>query len=507
MQQGRPYPTERQGCPAVFRIRPAVAELRQEQGGKMKNNLRKLVTLGVAAVMAGSMLAGCGSTAASTAETADSSAEASSEESTAETASDAGSSATSAEGGARGDYSGVKIEMLNTKSEIQGQLEDAAAEWGALTGATLDVYTIGSNTPSTEISARYAAGNAPALMMGDIQDIVTCVNSGYARDLSDQSWAANGGTTYGYNKDGGLYSFPFCIEGRGLMYNKTAVEQTLGRDWDPSDTKTMDDLKSLLEELAAAGMETPVALNKEDWSLAGHYLTLVYEEQGPALDDGEKYIRALAAGEEKIEDNERFNSLLDTFDLLMQYNSNKEDPLAADYSMNAADLAEGDVAFWFNGNWAWAETSEYYVEGTELGIMPVPQNNTDNNATEWLAGSASKHVMVDNQNNDEQQQAAALDFLDWLANTAEGNDVLVNKCSLVPAFSNIDAETNNGFSQSIKDYAAEGKLFPGILDYPGDHWSTLGAVMQNYLGGNIDRAELAKQIDDYWTGQTLSENW
>ena len=231
-------------------------------------------------------------------------------------------------------------------------MEAAAKEWGGLTGATLNVYTIGSGAPSTEISARYAAGNAPALIMGDIQDIVTCVKSGYARDLKDQSWAKNGGLTYGYTKDGNLYSFPLCIEGRGLLYNKTAIEKTLGRDWDPSETKSMDDLKKLFDELVKGGMETPVALNQEDWSLAAHYLTLVYEEQGEKLEDGEKYIRALADGSEKIEDNARFKSLFDTFDLLMQYNSNREDPLAADYASNAADLAEGDIAFWFNGNWA-----------------------------------------------------------------------------------------------------------------------------------------------------------
>ena len=34
-----------------------------------------------------------------------------------------------------GSYDGVSITMLNTKSEIQDYLVDAAAEWGELTGA------------------------------------------------------------------------------------------------------------------------------------------------------------------------------------------------------------------------------------------------------------------------------------------------------------------------------------------------------------------------------------
>ena len=54
-----------------------------------------------------------------------------------------------------GSYDGVSITMLNTKSELQDYLVDAAAEWGELTGASLDVYTISdSGSPSQEIAAR-----------------------------------------------------------------------------------------------------------------------------------------------------------------------------------------------------------------------------------------------------------------------------------------------------------------------------------------------------------------
>ena len=84
--------------------------------------------------------------------------------------------------------------------------------------------------------------------------------------------------------------------------------------------------------------------------------------------------------------------------------------------------------------------------------------------------------------------------------------MLVNKCSLIPAFSNIKEQATNGLSKSVQQAANEGRLFPGIIDYPGDHWSTLGATMQKYLGGKIDRAELAKEIDAYWAKQKL-EPW
>lgn len=400
----------------------------------------------------------------------------------------------------RADFSGVTITMLNTKSEIEEYLEAAAEEWGALTGATLEPYTIGGDSsPAKEIAARYAANNAPTLIMGDPQDVTDFCEE-YGADLGDEPWAANGGTQYGITVDGTLYSFPFCIEGRGLIYNKTAIEETLGEEWDPSSVTNLDDLKALLDKLVENGMETPVTLNMEDWSIAGHYLTQVYEEQDGTLATTEQFMEDLRAGSVDLASNTRFNALMETYEVLMEYNENKNDPLAADYDMNAADLAEGAVAFWFNGNWAWAEISDYIEEGTEIGIMPVVQNDTtgNENVNTYICGGATKQVMIDTACNDEQQQAAAKDFLNWLVETEEGQSVLIDDCSLVPAITTITAEATNMLAQSIQGYVREGQLFDQPSNYPSDHWSTVGAIMQKYLAGNIDRAQFAQEVQDYW---------
>lgn len=450
---------------------------------------KKVVSLMLAMSMLGGLLAGCGGS--SNDKNSSDSAEAKTEASATE-----GNS-----GEERDDYSGVSITMLNTKSEIQSQLEEAAEQWGELTGATLEVYTIGSGTPSQEISARYAAKNAPTLIMGDPQDVASiCEEKGV--DLSGESWAGNGGTQYGISVNDTLYSFPFCIEGRGMIYNKTAIEDILGEEWDPASVTNMDDFGALLKKLKENGMEAPVAQNMEDWSMAGHYLTQVYEEQDGTLETTEKFMEDLKAGNVDLMSNERFTSLMDTFELLMEYNINADDPLAADYDENAADLAEGEVAFWFNGNWCWAEISDYIEEGTEIGIMPVPQNGTTEfaDANSYICGGATKQVMIDKECNDEKQQAAAKDFLNWLAETPEGNEVLVNDCSLVPAFSNIEEEATNMLGQSIQEYTVAGKLCDQPSNYPADHWSAVGAIMQKYLGGEIDRVQFAKEVQDYWTG-------
>ncbi|MCX7658501.1 MAG: carbohydrate ABC transporter substrate-binding protein, partial [Oscillospiraceae bacterium] len=82
-----------------------------------------------------------------------------------------------------------------------------------------------------------------------------------------------------------------------------------------------------------------------------------------------------------------------------------------------------------------------------------------------------------------------------------GQSVLVNDCSLVPAFKNITLEIKNPLGQSIKKYVDGGNTVEGFNGCPGDHWSTLGASMQKYLAGQIDRAGLASEIEAYWAKQ------
>lgn len=426
---------------------------------------KKLLSAVLSVAMIATVLAGCGGSGASTSQTG------AAGESTAAAAAEEGSSAASA----ATSTDGVKITVLNTKSEIQTQWEELAAEYKDITGVDVEVSVTVGDSPSQDITKRYASGEVPTIFMGDIQDIIMLDE--YALDLSNEDWAKDGGSDYGCNYNGRLIGFPFCIEARGLMYNKTAIEA------------------------AAGGMETPVALNMEDWSLGGHYLTQVYEEQDGTLEGTTAFLDGLKAGTEDLKSNARWNSLMDTFDVLMKYNMNAGDPLAADYNNNAVSLAEGDIAFWFNGNWAWAEMSDFAVDGSEYGIMPVAQPDSSNGAVDKLAGGASKYCMIDTKFNSEAQQQAAKDFLNWLVYDEKGQDFLVNKCSLVPSFSNITLEVTNPMGLSVQSYANEGNLIPGYPEYPGDHWKEMGAEMQKYLGGQETRDQLADNIAAYWQAQ------
>ena len=400
--------------------------------------------------------------------------------------------------------SGTSIVIMNTKAEIQTALEEIAKVFEEKAGVHIEIMPVpDGDSPYTKVVSLYNSGNPPTLSILDTTDVIALAEE-KAADLSNEAWTGEA-EEYLTKINRKVYSFPLCIEGRGIIYNKSVIEDTLGTEFDPSNIKTQDDFAALLQNLRDNGMKNPISMAKEDWSLGAHQLQYIYETYNGTSDGAAEVINELKDGTLYLPDYTRMNEFLNTFDLLKEYNVAKGDPLGADYDEMAIDLADGKTAFWFNGNWAWAEISDYIEDDTEIGIMPVPQNGTEENANvnDYICGGATKQVMIDKECNDEKQQAAAKDFLDWLANTAEGNKVLVDDCSLVPAFSNITEEATNMLGQSIQRYTVEGKLFDQPSNYPGDHWSEVGAIMQKYLDKQIDRAEFAKEVQDYWTN--LSE--
>ena len=401
----------------------------------------------------------------------------------------------SGDSGSSGD--GVVVTIFNSKSEIQSQFEEMAEEYNAShDGVTLEVY-YSSDTVAAHMASKYSSNEPYVLSMVDAKDVYS-LGPDHAIDLSDESYV--GDTNYAITIDDQVLAVPFCIEGRGLMYNADAIEKITGETFDPTKYTTLDAFKELIDELKAGGMEAPCGVMKEDWSLAGHFFSEIYEEQ----EDVNAFVDSLYAGEADLANNEKFNSLMDTFDVLRDNNYAADSAIAAERETSEQKLASGEIAFMFGGNWDWAVLNEY-EPSENMGLMPVPQN-TDDGTNEKLVGGGSKYLFIDSSDNvtDEQRQAAK-DFLTWLYTEEDGNTFLTETCGVVPAFSNISAEGLDPLSTSIAEYVANDALIPNYDYLPDDHYSKVGATMQQYLDGKIDRAGLAKAVEDYWSSTTPVE--
>ena len=397
-----------------------------------------------------------------------------------------GGNSSSDSGSGSSSGSGATLTIFNSKMEIQSQMEEMAAKYSQEKGVPVEVY-YSSDTVAAHMATKYASNDPYALAMVDAKDVYS-LGAEHAVDLSGEKWV--GDTTQAISVDGKVLGFPVCVEARGLLYNGDAIKAATGKDFDPSTIKTTADLQALINEIVAGGMELPVGLQKEDWSLGAHYFAEIYELH----DDPDAFIAGIKDGSIKLADDEVFNAMMDTFDLLKEYNYAKEAPTSAEREVTEMMLAEGNLCFKFGGNWDWSNMVDTdYTEN--LGMMPVPSALDGYNTK--LVGGGSKYFYVDNGVSEELQQAAK-DFLNWLVYEADGQDFLVNQCSLVPAFSNITLSVSDPLGASVKSYADKGDLVGNYNYLPDDHYAKVGASFQKYLAGQTDRAGFAQEVTEYW---------
>lgn len=396
----------------------------------------------------------------------------------------------------------VSITFFHSKGEIHEALEQIAEMYEEQTGVHIEVQVAGAGeSPYTKITTAYNAGTPPTIAMLDTTDVVSLAES-KALDLSGEDWVSE---CDGYltTVDGKVYSFPFCIEGRGIIYNKAVIEKTLGNEFDPSTITSYDALKSLLESLRMAGMENPVIISSEDWSLGAHQLQYIYEWYDGTNDGAEVVINELKDGSIDLLSYNRFTEFLDTLDLLLEYNYYKADPLGAVYEQDPIYLYDGEAALWFNGCWAWPNIAEAGASpDDEYGFLPyVVTNDTSDFANYQIQAASSKQIMIDAVKATEAEQNAAKDFLNWLVYDETGQKALVELCNVIPAAANNTFEPLDPLSADIKNKMANDLTFSASAIVPGDHWSVLGASMQKYIAGQSSREELARDINSYWQSQ------
>jgi raffinose/stachyose/melibiose transport system substrate-binding protein len=261
---------------------------------------------------------------------------------------------------------------------------------------------------------------------------------------------------------------------------------------------TKEDFEALLKQLREGGMENPVIINKEDWSIGSHFVQYFYGIQDGTIAGAEAFIEKVRAKEASFVTDPVFNACMDMFDLYMEYNINKQDPLSADYDVNASYLAEGEAAFWINGTWAWPNLEPFAVEGQEYSIMHMPVSA---GAQGKLLAQATKFIVVDNTTATEEQQAAAKDFLYYLTMTDEGQKALVEDCGIVSAFTNNPYAPEDPVNSALAtDYMSEGLTVNTVpFGAPSDFPTIITPYIQKLVTGLGTDRELADALNEYWT--------
>lgn len=395
----------------------------------------------------------------------------------------------------------TEITLLNSKGEIQAQLEDAAK---AFSNANEDIEmeiipAPAGQSPYEMVVSLYASGNAPTLSMLDPGDMGEFRDK--FLDLSDQRWVessregALGASTF----DGKVYAFALAIEGHSLIYNKKVIDEAVGGEFNPDSIRTREDLEELFVNIEKNTDADPIVISPMDWSLGGHFLERIYSLQAKEMDEVIKFLDKLRAGEVDFASNDKFTGLMETFDLMKNYNIDKNDPLSGTYDRGPELLGSGKVGIWYMGNWAWPQISEFNTNDADYGFIPVPVSNDpgEYGNSEIIKGS-SKFIGIDKEQSTVAEQEAAKKFLNWLLESETGQDLYVNQMNIIPPYTNVELEPKDPLAKSIIAYMDAGNTIETIPVMPGDHWSHVGASMQKYLADYLDKDGLAGEIENYW---------
>lgn len=390
------------------------------------------------------------------------------------------------------DTNPVKITLLNSKNDISQQLSSAVKAFEKA-NPNISINILSTKQSPVEMAMTlYASGTPATLCMLDAGDIPKFKDK--AADLSGEKWVKE--LPQKDLIDGKTLTFPFAVEGYGLIYNKAVVEKALGK-FNPATINTRAALENFFNKLKKAKVN-PLVIGSMDWSLGNHYLALTYANQPGG--NVSQFINGLKAGKVDLTKNSVYKGVMDTFDIMKKYNLAIKDPMAVTYEASIADVATGKTATTFNGNWSMMDIQKSNPKG-QFGFIPVPiSNKASDKGNSCISIGATKQIFIDNTKSTKEQQDAAKKFLNWIVYDKVGQDFLVNKCNIVAGFKNITLQPATSLGREIKKYNNAGKAIPFAGNYvPADHWQVLGASMQKYLVNKIDKAELAKEVKDYWT--------
>jgi len=395
----------------------------------------------------------------------------------------------------------TEITLLNSKGEIQAQLEDAAK---AFSDANEDIEmeiipAPAGQSPYEMAVSLYASGNAPTMSMLDPGDMGAFKEK--FLNLSDQKWVEHSrkGALDAATFDGKVYAFALAIEGHSLIYNKKVVDKAVGGNFDPDSIRTREDLEQLFVNIKENTDAAPLVISPMDWSLGGHFIERIYSLQAKEMDEVIDFLDKLRAGKVNLAENDKFMGLMKTFDVMKKYNIDKNDPLSGTYDRGPELLGSGEVGIWYMGNWAWPQISEFNTSNAEYGFIPVPvSNNPKEYGNSEIIKGSSKFIGIDKAQSTEAEQEAAKKFLNWLLESETGQKLYVNEMKIIPPYTNVDLKPKDPLAKSIISYMDAGNTIEAIPVMPGDHWSHVGASMQKYLADYIEKAGLAEEIENYW---------
>lgn len=431
---------------------------------------RKIVAIGMAALMMSGVFAGCGS------------------------------------GAGNGSDSGkVSLTIFQAKIEANDGYKKLIKEYEEKhSNVEINLEAVTGNDTAATLKAKMQSDPPTIFAVGGFNDLKDYGD--VMEDVSDLDIMkhALSGTTDMFTKDGKIYAVPLYMEGYGFVINKQIFEDAgvsvdsmmnfegMKKGFDTLKKKIDDgEMKDKYPNLEAV-MEYPT---KELWIAGDHDVNVALTHDFETAND--------AYGADTLPGT-GFDDYKKMVDFQAGYTTNADNTAnlnSVDYTASLeGGLAIERVACIKQGNWVAPA-----VETTDADVLNkldmIPYSVPGYSDGKYFVG-VSGYWAIHSKSTDEQKKVAK-DFINWMLTDSEAQKILVEDCKFIPPYDNFgDIKATDPLSQRIMDANKSGNTMNGWV-YSGapNTWSqqVAGVEVQKYLAGEADWDEVTKTCIDQWS--------
>ena len=408
---------------------------------------------------------------------------------------------------AKAEGNAVQVNVFQLKEDISEELKQACK----LYESTHEDVVINVEVPSGEdygaaLRTRMNESQQPAIFnIGGPGDAIEWQKQ--LEDLSDQPWVPHAveGTLANVTMDGKVYGLPYAIEGYGILYNKGIFQaagvnlQTLTNydgirtAFELVDAKIKDGtLREKYSKLEAVA-EYPA---KELWLGGLHTANVAFANE---------FDSALSAFDAKtisFKQEKPFRQLVDLLTDFTPAGADKSKLNTVDYKAQVPDgIATQRVAAIQQGNWVYSDIAKV-DESVALGLdmMSLPLKGVQEDS---IPVGVPMYWSI-NRNVDEKTKTAAKDFLNWLYQSEDGMNIVVNEFKFIPPMTNFgDFTPSDPLSAAVKRYGDGDKTMPWVfMGFPKEWGQKIfGVELQRYLEGQATWEELVTAVKSGWESE------
>ena len=443
-----------------------------------KETFKRAAAVALAALMAGSALAGCGGAQSSA---TDSKADSKTE--------------------SKADATGGKVYYLNFKPEQDEAWQKLAKAYTEETGVAVTVQTAAEGTYEQTLTSEMNKTDAPTLFQVN-GPVGLAKWEDFCKDLKDTDiYKELTSTDYALEKDGKVYGIAYVIETYGLIYNKALLNKYFESDF--ATVKKIDDLNSFeklktvadeiqknAEALGVKGaFSSPGMDASSDWRFKTHLANLpIYFEYK----------------EDKVDDTDAIKgTFLDNYknmwDLYITDTTCKPSELASKTGDESRDeFVKGEAVFFQNGTWEYGNLTGAGMKDEDLGMLPIYIGAGDE-ANQGLCTGTENYWCV-NSNASEEDQAATEAFISWCVTSETGTKAMAEDMSFTIPFK-AAKESANVFVQADKAYTEAGKtpVSWNFTTMPSEDWKNgVGAALTQYAAGTGEWDAVKTAFVDGW---------